>query len=99
MQSNMTISYPSRAYPLTSHQLMYMPLLDQYPYIYENYNLIWIFTVDSGFFYQVRLHLCEVEQNITKVNQRVFEIFLNNQTAEWMADVIALIKTERSSSA
>ena len=52
-----------------------------------NYNLSWFFPVDSGFNYLVRLHFCEME-DIWLVNERVFNIFLNNQTAEKKADVI-----------
>ncbi|KAE8694988.1 Receptor-like protein kinase FERONIA [Hibiscus syriacus] len=51
-----------------------------------NYNLTWMFGVDSGFSYLVRLHFCEFTGNITKINQRVFDVFLNNQGV----DVIAL---------
>ena len=58
------------------------------PSINLNYNLTWIFPVDSGFNYLVRLHFCEVEF-IKRINERVFDIFLSNQTAQEKADVIA----------
>ncbi|KAA3459156.1 receptor-like protein kinase FERONIA [Gossypium australe] len=55
----------------------------------ENYNLTWEFPVDSDFNYFVRLHFCEFQIEITKVGDRVFEIFIANNTAETQADVIA----------
>ncbi|XWS22070.1 hypothetical protein CRYUN_Cryun29cG0002800 [Craigia yunnanensis] len=58
--------------------------------INNNYNLTWMFSIDSGFSYLVRLHFCEFTDNITKSNQRVFDVFLNNQTAEHGVDVIAM---------
>ncbi|GFS30507.1 malectin/receptor-like protein kinase family protein [Actinidia rufa] len=55
-----------------------------------NYNLTWIFAVDSGFRYLFRLHFCEILPEVTRVNQRVFTVFLNNQTADPEVDVIQL---------
>ncbi|XP_031503672.1 receptor-like protein kinase FERONIA [Nymphaea colorata] len=56
------------------------------PKINQNYNLTWNFQVDKNFTYIVRLHFCELQYN--EVNQRVFDIYLNNQTAQESADII-----------
>nr|AQM55938.1 MRLK3 [Malus domestica] len=52
------------------------------------YNLTWGFPVDSTFYYFVRLHFCEFEGDVTLPRDRLFQIFISNQTAEQMADVI-----------
>ncbi|KAH1192016.1 hypothetical protein AAZX31_20G212000 [Glycine max] len=50
------------------------------------FNLTWIFQVDPGSMYLTRLHFCDYYYS--KVNEIVFKIFINNQTAEAEADVI-----------
>ncbi|KAE8717593.1 Receptor-like protein kinase FERONIA [Hibiscus syriacus] len=55
--------------------------------INDIYNLTWLFSIDPGFSYSVRLHFCEFPD---KINQRVFDVFLNNQTAEQGVDVIGM---------
>ncbi|PRQ53327.1 putative protein kinase RLK-Pelle-CrRLK1L-1 family [Rosa chinensis] len=56
--------------------------------INKSYNLTWVFPLDPKFYYLVRLHFCEFESDITKYGDRSFQIFMANQTAEELADVI-----------
>ncbi|GLU01769.1 hypothetical protein SLE2022_190550 [Rubroshorea leprosula] len=53
-------------------------------------NMTWIFIVDAEFSFLVRLHFCEVLSSITRPNQIVFNIFINNQPAEKQVDVLAM---------
>lgn len=89
---NMTVKYPKSMPTYVAPEDVYTTARSMGPNanINLNYNLTWIFSIDSGFSYLVRLHFCEVAQIFTKQNQRVFNIFLNNQTAESGVDVVAL---------
>ncbi|KAM6596218.1 hypothetical protein CsatA_006742 [Cannabis sativa] len=52
-----------------------------------NYNLTWVFQqIDPNYMYLVRLHFCDFKY--AKPNEIVFNIFLNNQTAQSGADVV-----------
>ncbi|XP_073392405.1 receptor-like protein kinase THESEUS 1 [Physcomitrium patens] len=56
-----------------------------------NYQLNWNFTVDPAFAYLVRFHLCEIVYQ--RLNERVFNIYINNQVAFPDLDIIAKTTT------
>ncbi|XP_047314360.1 receptor-like protein kinase FERONIA [Impatiens glandulifera] len=56
-----------------------------YPYGFM--NLTWSFSLDTGFFYLVRLHFCEIVSYITQNNQREFAVYFNGTIAEKHVDI------------
>ncbi|EOY03758.1 Malectin/receptor-like protein kinase family protein, putative [Theobroma cacao] len=91
-QPEATIKYTLATPAYTAPEVVYKTsrTMGPTPSINLNYNLTWLCPVDSGFYYLVRLHFCETEPDVTMPNQRVFNIFINNQTAEAGMDVIAV---------
>lgn len=90
--SNATINYTTKTPQYVAPTIVYTTFRTMYPdpFVNKNFNLTWLFSVDPGFSYLVRLHFCETMMEVTRENQRVFSIFINNQTAEEDADVIHL---------
>ncbi|XP_028795613.1 probable receptor-like protein kinase At5g38990 [Neltuma alba] len=62
----------------------------------SKFNVTWEFEVDLGFIYMVRLHFCEFDENIEKVGDRVFQIFINDALVEAVADVMSWTQSQRN---
>ncbi|KAG6660148.1 hypothetical protein I3843_03G080600 [Carya illinoinensis] len=89
--SNVTIQYTTETPAYTAPEIVYKTFRSMGRNVTANLNsnLTWNFTVDAGFNYLFRLHFCETPQKpAVYKNDRVFQIFINNQTAETDADVI-----------
>ncbi|WMV17317.1 hypothetical protein MTR67_010702 [Solanum verrucosum] len=71
-----TYSAPTIVYTTSRIMANYSPGLD------------WEFPLNSGFYYLFRLHFCEIQPEVQKINDRSFSISIGNQKAEREADVI-----------
>ncbi|KAJ7523534.1 hypothetical protein O6H91_18G053100 [Diphasiastrum complanatum] len=55
-------------------------------------HMTWIFPVDIGYSYLVRLHLCELIFH--EAQQRMFNVYLNNLTAYLGLDILAFVRKD-----
>ncbi|XP_047313133.1 receptor-like protein kinase FERONIA [Impatiens glandulifera] len=85
---NFTVLYNNRTPAYTAPGYVYTTQLSMGPSQNNlQFNISWIFSVDSGFSYLLRLHFCEIIIQIDGNNQRVFTVFLGDQIADKSVDV------------
>ncbi|KAD6795915.1 hypothetical protein E3N88_06811 [Mikania micrantha] len=70
----------------TAPELVYQTQRSMGP-LADKYNLTWLLPVDSGFYYMLRLHFCNIIPVYTGIGKVVFMIYINNQTVEQEADL------------
>ncbi|KAG6660152.1 receptor-like protein kinase FERONIA [Carya illinoinensis] len=97
INTSFKIQYTADTPAYTAPEIVYTTFrkMDRNPQVNLKYNLTWIFPVDVGFLYLVRLHFCELEPEVTEPYQLVFTIYINNQTAESQFDVMYWSKGRR----
>ncbi|XWS47480.1 hypothetical protein CRYUN_Cryun14cG0155800 [Craigia yunnanensis] len=89
-RSNVTITYTQETPAYTAPAIVYRTsrTMGRNPIINMKYNLTCILSIDTGFNYLLRLHFCEIQLQIINVGERVFDIYINNRTADLSVDVI-----------
>ncbi|KAF3622153.1 Receptor-like protein kinase ANXUR2 [Capsicum annuum] len=91
MRSNRTVSYdgmPSYVAPLSVYESCRSMGFDSN--VNKNYNLTWVFNVDSNFTYLVRFHWCDFTIDATRINSMVFTVYISGQIADMEVDLVAM---------
>ncbi|KAL8231457.1 hypothetical protein R6Q57_001235 [Mikania cordata] len=88
---NKSIMYTAETPDYTAPEQVYKTQRSMGP-LANLYNLTWILSVDSGFYYMLRFHFCNIIPQYTKSGQVVFKIFINNKTADEEIDLFHLTK-------
>ncbi|KAL0762052.1 hypothetical protein Bca101_078202 [Brassica carinata] len=84
-----TSSNPPYVAPEDVHKTYRTMGNSQNPQLNLRFNLTWLFKVDAGFTYLVRLHFCETLREVNEPDQRIFTIFIGNQIAKLEMNVIS----------
>lgn len=90
VQPAAAITYPPPLTESIAPQTVYQSCRTMGPSTTANaiFNITWVFPIDLGYTYFVRLHFCELL--LSTIGQRIFNIYVNNQTAENSVDVIQI---------
>ncbi|WCJ25563.1 Malectin/receptor-like protein kinase family protein [Euphorbia peplus] len=89
---NVSIKYTNSTPAFVAPELVYRTVrsMGNNPIVNLKYNLTWLFSVDPGFNYLVRLHFCQIGVEVNALTRVIFSIFINNQMAEEQTDVFYL---------
>ncbi|KAF5745766.1 Malectin/receptor-like protein kinase family protein [Tripterygium wilfordii] len=86
LKSNVAIKYSSQVQAYTAPAEIYATARTVTP----NSNMTWSLPLDSSFCYLIRLHFCEIAEDYKEDLDRVFRVYIGNETNELQADVIHL---------
>ncbi|KAE8649332.1 receptor-like protein kinase FERONIA [Cucumis sativus] len=87
--SSIHLNYSSKVPAYIAPENVYRTARTMGPNNTENkiYNLTWEYPVAPGFFYMIRLHFCEFQEEINSRGDRVFLIYIRDNRVESSADV------------
>ncbi|CAI9283094.1 unnamed protein product [Lactuca saligna] len=85
-KTEIPITYTTETPNYTAPEIVYQTQRSR-SNITADVTMTWRLPVDSGFWYMLRLHFCSIIPQYTYKGQVIFQIFINNQTAEDEADL------------